>query len=238
MSEMVFDGPEKKRNGHSPNSEEKKEGARRQGRRDEHYGGFSLNQRNLNARHTHTQRKNSPPSSFYANKPLGIIHHTGQQQQQRKKEARSRTKRSSLAGLDITIHTFDTEDLKKDTVSHSHTPHTHTYMVTIMPEPEMQNTHQNGHDRDMHGPDEQEEPEGPRMTRLRRILEKSLQETVKACNYNAVQECFPQVAASTPQELRDAHEKVCQFLDVEVNVSAAFAPEVRRKQRGKCNRLT
>ncbi|KAF9213618.1 hypothetical protein BGZ59_005107 [Podila verticillata] len=77
----------------------------------------------------------------------------------------------------------------------------------------------------MHGPDEQEEPEGPRMTRLRRLLEKSLQETVKACNYNAVQECFPQVAASTPQELRDAHEKVCQFLNVEVNVSAAFAPE-------------
>lgn len=107
-----------------------------------------------------------------------------------------------------------------------------------MPEPEIQNTHQNGHDRDMHGPDEPEEPEGPRMTRLRRILEKSLQETVKACNYNAVQECFPQVAASTPQELRDAHEKVCQFLDVEVNVSAIFASKMRRKQCGKCNRLT
>jgi len=107
-----------------------------------------------------------------------------------------------------------------------------------MPEPEIQNTQQNGHDRDMHGPDEPEEPEGPRMTRLRRILEKSLQETVKACNYNAVQECFPQVAASTPQELRDAHEKVCQFLDVEVNVSATFASKMRHRQCGKCNRLT
>ncbi|KAF9414853.1 hypothetical protein BGZ94_000255 [Podila epigama] len=65
--------------------------------------------------------------------------------------------------------------------------------------------------------DEPEEPEGPRMIRLRKILEKSLQETVKACNFNAVQECFPLVANATPLELRDAHDKVCQFLNVEVN---------------------
>lgn len=113
-------------------------------------------------------------------------------------------------------------------------------MVTIMPEPETQNTHQNGHDHDMDGPDEPEEPEGPRMTRLRRILEKSLLETVKACNYNAVQECFPQVAASTPQELRDAHEKVCQFLNVEVNVSAVnlCSPRNRSTNVRNENRLT
>ncbi|KAF9921283.1 hypothetical protein FBU30_008714 [Linnemannia zychae] len=60
------------------------------------------------------------------------------------------------------------------------------------------------------------EPEGPRMTRLRGILTKSLQETLKACNYNAIQECFPILTSSNPEELRQAHEKVCQFLQVEV----------------------
>ncbi|KAF9085228.1 hypothetical protein BGX23_009843 [Mortierella sp. AD031] len=62
-----------------------------------------------------------------------------------------------------------------------------------------------------------EEVEGPRMTRLRGILNKSLQETLKACNYNAIQECFPILAAANPEELHEAHEKVCQFLKVEVD---------------------
>ncbi|KAI1293242.1 hypothetical protein EDD11_008452 [Mortierella claussenii] len=66
-------------------------------------------------------------------------------------------------------------------------------------------------------PDEPDEPEGPRMTRLRGILEKSLQETLKACNYNAISESFPALAAHNPLELRVAHEKVCKFLSVEVN---------------------
>ncbi|KAF8976700.1 hypothetical protein BGZ46_008048 [Entomortierella lignicola] len=65
--------------------------------------------------------------------------------------------------------------------------------------------------------DEQEEPEGPRMTRLRGILDKSLSETLKACNYDAVCESFPALAANKPKDLRDAHEKVCQFLKIEVN---------------------
>ncbi|KAF9113241.1 Zinc finger C3H1 domain-containing protein [Mortierella sp. AM989] len=65
--------------------------------------------------------------------------------------------------------------------------------------------------------DEQEEPEGPRMTRLRGILDKSLKETLKACNYDAISECFPALAAGNPRDLREAHEKVCQFLNVEVN---------------------
>ena len=62
------------------------------------------------------------------------------------------------------------------------------------------------------------EEEGPRMTRLRGILSKSLQETLKACNYNAIQECFPILATTNPDELHEAHEKVCQFLKVEVEV--------------------
>ncbi|KAG0300453.1 hypothetical protein BGZ98_009153 [Dissophora globulifera] len=61
------------------------------------------------------------------------------------------------------------------------------------------------------------EPEGPRMTRLRGVLEKSLQETLKACNFNAIRECFPALAAANPTDLQDAHQKVCQFLNVEVN---------------------
>lgn len=62
------------------------------------------------------------------------------------------------------------------------------------------------------------EEEGPRMTRLRGILSKSLQETLKACNYNAIQECFPILATTNPEELHEAHGKVCQFLKVEVEV--------------------
>ncbi|KAG0021239.1 Zinc finger C3H1 domain-containing protein [Entomortierella chlamydospora] len=71
----------------------------------------------------------------------------------------------------------------------------------------------------VHGQDveEQEEPEGPRMTRLRGILDKSLKETLKACNYAAICECFPALAAANPRDLREAHEKVCQFLNIEVN---------------------
>ncbi|KAK3835102.1 MAG: Nnf1-domain-containing protein [Linnemannia elongata] len=64
--------------------------------------------------------------------------------------------------------------------------------------------------------DAEPEEEGPRMTRLRGILSKSLQETLKACNYNAIQECFPILATTNPDELHEAHEKVCQFLKVEV----------------------
>lgn len=66
--------------------------------------------------------------------------------------------------------------------------------------------------------DAEPEEEGPRMTRLRGILSKSLQETLKACNYNAIQECFPILATTNPDELHEAHEKVCQFLKVEVEV--------------------
>lgn len=66
------------------------------------------------------------------------------------------------------------------------------------------------------------EEEGPRMTRLRGILSKSLQETLKACNYNAIQECFPILATTNPDELHEAHEKVCQFLKVEVEVCHAL----------------
>ncbi|KAG0205104.1 hypothetical protein BGX28_003204 [Mortierella sp. GBA30] len=65
--------------------------------------------------------------------------------------------------------------------------------------------------------EEPEEPEGPRMTRLRAILNKSLEETLKACNYNAIRESFPYVAAANSGELRNAHEKVCLFLRGEVN---------------------
>ncbi|KAG0254703.1 hypothetical protein BG011_005568 [Mortierella polycephala] len=64
---------------------------------------------------------------------------------------------------------------------------------------------------------EPEEPEGPRMTRLRGILDKSLEETLKACNYDAIKECFPIVATANPEELHSAHEKVCLFLRGEVN---------------------
>lgn len=71
MSEMVFDGQEKKRHGHSPNSEKKK------GRgHDVRGGGMSTtvavdsqSKKNLNARHT-LKRPNSPPFSFHANNPL------------------------------------------------------------------------------------------------------------------------------------------------------------------------
>lgn len=70
-------------------------------------------------------------------------------------------------------------------------------------------------------PDEQRivepEPEGPRMTRLRGILNKSLVETLKACNFDAICECFPTLADVHPEDLRDAHEKVCEFLSIEVN---------------------
>ncbi|KAK3807863.1 MAG: hypothetical protein J3Q66DRAFT_85579 [Benniella sp.] len=62
------------------------------------------------------------------------------------------------------------------------------------------------------------EPDGPRMTRLRGILNKSLQETLKVCNYNAICECFPALAAANPEELRLVHEQVCQFLNNEVNI--------------------
>ncbi|KAF9947428.1 hypothetical protein BGZ72_010568 [Mortierella alpina] len=72
-------------------------------------------------------------------------------------------------------------------------------------------------DRDGQPSDEMEEQEGPRMTRLRGILDKSLEETLKACNYNAIRESFPYVAAANPGELRNAHEKVCLFLRGEVN---------------------
>ena len=81
-----------------------------------------------------------------------------------------------------------------------------------------------------------EEVEGPRMTRLRGILNKSLQETLKACNYNAIQECFPILAAANPDELHEAHEKVCQFLKVEVDVCyylklALFIIRFRKRHR-------
>lgn len=74
------------------------------------------------------------------------------------------------------------------------------------------------HDADEHRAEEPE-PEGPRMTRLRGILNKSLVETLKACNFDAICESFPALAAANPEDLRDTHEKVCQFLSVEVNVS-------------------
>ncbi|KAF9914330.1 hypothetical protein BX616_008523, partial [Lobosporangium transversale] len=64
---------------------------------------------------------------------------------------------------------------------------------------------------------EAEEPDGLRMTRLREVLEKSLQETLKACNLNAICECFPLAAEKNQDALRDAHEKICQFLSIEVN---------------------
>jgi hypothetical protein len=67
-------------------------------------------------------------------------------------------------------------------------------------------------------PEPEPEPEGMRMTRLRGLLDKSLHETLRACNYAAIQECFPALAAAHPEDLRDAHDKVCQFLRVEVNV--------------------
>ncbi|KAF9164120.1 hypothetical protein DFQ26_001810 [Actinomortierella ambigua] len=63
---------------------------------------------------------------------------------------------------------------------------------------------------------EEQEPDGPRMTRLRGILAKSLQETLKACNAKAIQECFPHLAQEKPQDLLEAHAKVCEFLQVEV----------------------
>ncbi|KAF9586119.1 hypothetical protein BGW38_009479 [Lunasporangiospora selenospora] len=62
-----------------------------------------------------------------------------------------------------------------------------------------------------------DEPDGPRMTRLRGILDKSLIETLKACNYKALQECFPLLAAVQPDELHQAHERVSEFLKIEVN---------------------
>ncbi|KAG0240550.1 hypothetical protein BGW41_006945 [Actinomortierella wolfii] len=65
--------------------------------------------------------------------------------------------------------------------------------------------------------EEEQEPDGPRMTRLRGILAKSLQETLKVCNTKAIQECFPQLAQQKPQDLLEAHAKVCEFLQVEVN---------------------
>ncbi|KAF9346905.1 hypothetical protein BGX34_003546 [Mortierella sp. NVP85] len=73
------------------------------------------------------------------------------------------------------------------------------------------------HDADEHTV-EAPEPEGPRMTRLRGILNKSLQETIKVSNYNAICECFPVLAAANPEELRLVHEQVCHFLNHEVNV--------------------
>ncbi|GJJ68479.1 kinetochore protein NNF1 [Entomortierella parvispora] len=61
------------------------------------------------------------------------------------------------------------------------------------------------------------EPEGKRMTKLRGLLDKALYETLRTCNFDAIQECFPSLAAANPEELRVAHEKVCTFLDVEVH---------------------
>ncbi|KAG0345407.1 hypothetical protein BG004_003732 [Podila humilis] len=86
-----------------------------------------------------------------------------------------------------------------------------------MSEPQQQEqSYQNKRDQHMAESDEPDEPEGIRMTGLRRILEKSLLETIKSCNYNALEECFPLVAAADPYELRNAQEKVCEFLAVEV----------------------
>ncbi|KAF9989551.1 hypothetical protein BGZ75_005867 [Mortierella antarctica] len=79
-------------------------------------------------------------------------------------------------------------------------------------------TSQDPIDRDGQPAEEMEEQEGPRMTRLRGILDKSLEETLKACNYNAIRESFPFVAAANSGELHNAHEKVCLFLRGEVNV--------------------
>ncbi|KAF9972009.1 hypothetical protein BGZ73_004935 [Actinomortierella ambigua] len=64
--------------------------------------------------------------------------------------------------------------------------------------------------------EEEQEPDGPRMTRLRGILAKSLQETLKVSNAKAIQECFPHLAQEKPQDLLEAHAKVCEFLQVEV----------------------
>ncbi|KAF9999718.1 hypothetical protein BGZ65_004973 [Modicella reniformis] len=64
-------------------------------------------------------------------------------------------------------------------------------------------------------PEPEPEPEGPRMTRLRGILNKSLQETLKSCNFNAICECFPILAATKPEDLHEVHRKVCQFLSLQ-----------------------
>ncbi|KAG0052227.1 hypothetical protein BGZ83_002836 [Gryganskiella cystojenkinii] len=61
------------------------------------------------------------------------------------------------------------------------------------------------------------EPEGPRMTRLRAVLEKSMSKTLETCNYAAIRECFPALSEAHPDDLRDAHDKVCLFLRVEIN---------------------
>jgi hypothetical protein len=62
------------------------------------------------------------------------------------------------------------------------------------------------------------------MTRLRGVLNKALVETLKACNFDAFCECFPALADVNPEALRDAHEKVCEFLSVEVNVGLWLLP--------------
>jgi len=69
-----------------------------------------------------------------------------------------------------------------------------------------------------HQPEPVPEPEGKRMTKLRGLLDKALFETLRSCNFDAIQECFPSLAAANPDDLRVAHEKVCLFLDSEVHV--------------------
>ena len=94
----------------------------------------------------------------------------------------------------------------------------HSTMVTEeFPDPDMLM------DMDEQQQQQQQQPiepelEGLRMSRLRAVLEKSMTKTLETCNYAAVRECFPALAEAHPDDLRDAHDKVCQFLRVEINV--------------------
>ncbi|KAI7817156.1 Nnf1-domain-containing protein [Gamsiella multidivaricata] len=111
------------------------------------------------------------------------------------------------------LHSYRSPTQKRSMILAAGAPPSSTF-TSHSGEEESLDTRQDGHDIDIR--EEELEPEGQRMTRLRELLSKSLQETLKACNYRAICQCFPTLAAANPEELRNAHEKVFQFLNVEV----------------------
>ncbi|ORY03626.1 hypothetical protein K493DRAFT_404935 [Basidiobolus meristosporus CBS 931.73] len=65
--------------------------------------------------------------------------------------------------------------------------------------------------------DEIKQQEGPRMTKLRVLLEKALSKTLKNCSYDKVAQCFSQLAQDSPEALQSAVDQVVDFLKTRIN---------------------
>ncbi|KAK9722287.1 hypothetical protein K7432_002771 [Basidiobolus ranarum] len=64
--------------------------------------------------------------------------------------------------------------------------------------------------------DGSQQQEGPRMTKLRVLLDKALSKTLKNCSYDKVAQCFSQLAQDSPEALQSAVDQVVTFLKTRI----------------------